>query len=134
MISPGTKIGRWRITGEIGSGSFGDVYAVQCEDTGVEAALKHCHQRTTEAEVLDDLNHGGIPQLIECLSWNGDQAFVMDRIEGHSLSQILDAINGRHRSRLKVSLCSLNHSHRIFGADKLFSTFLQVQFRSAQTR
>jgi len=100
-IEIGTKINTWNITGEIGEGGMGSVYAVTNEFSNAERALKMLHPRIAlfgpdfikrfnrETNVLASLNHKGIVQVTDCGERDGVPYYVMERLAGRDLSKTI---------------------------------------------
>ena len=100
-LAPGTVLrDRYRIAGIIGEGAMGVVY--QAEDLtipGARWALKEMeadgldHEERQEAlarfdrecRILSELNHTGLPKIIEHFARDGRHYLVMEFIEGESL-------------------------------------------------
>lgn len=98
----GTVIhGRYRISGVLGSGSYGVAYA--CEDRSDNnrpVVLKRVHplrggeQRARliyerECKTMRELNHPQIPALLDQFQHRGQPCLVMQYMEGHSIGELL---------------------------------------------
>ena len=97
-LTPGTRLGVYEITAQIGVGGMGEVY--QATDTNLKrqvaikvlpAAVAGDADRLTrfqrEAEVLAALNHPNIAQIFGLEKTPDFTALVMELVEGDDLSQ-----------------------------------------------
>ncbi len=108
--SVGTRFDdRFKLVGVLGQGAMGAVYEVSDERLeGVRWALKELDLGVVlekekdeaielfrrEAEILSSVAHPGCPRVIhEFTTDKGAPAFVMSRVEGVPLDQLLDAID-----------------------------------------
>ncbi len=92
----GTRFGSWQVTGVLGSGGMGRVFAVSRVEGGFEqpGALKlvargpaadHARFRA-ERQILADLDHPGLAKILDGgLTAGGDAWMVMERIEGQPI-------------------------------------------------
>ena len=97
MISAGTKVGPYEITGAIGAGGMGEVYRARDPKLGRDVAIKVLPEAFArdaermarfqrEAKVLASLNHPNIA-TIHGLEDSGDtHALVMELVEGPTLA------------------------------------------------
>ena len=92
----GARFGAWQVTGILGSGGMGRVYAVSRVDGGFEqiGALKLIARGTTadrarfhtERQILADLDHPGLAKILDGgLTAEGDAWMVMERIHGKAI-------------------------------------------------
>ncbi len=92
----GARFGPWQVTGILGSGGMGRVYAVSRVDGGFEqtGALKLIARSTTadrarfrtERQILADLDHPGLAKILDGgLTADGDAWMVMERIDGQPI-------------------------------------------------
>lgn len=88
-------IGRYRVTGRLGSGGMGVVYLATDERLHRCVAIKRLHKNPTsssahlrirqEALLLAQLNHSNIVQIYDVVEERGDVALVMEHVDGCSL-------------------------------------------------
>lgn len=101
-LSPGMKIGVWRVEGEIGRGGMASVYAVVHTRFGKKAALKLAHRSILgpqftpdvflrEARTANLIDHAGIPDVFATGTFDGRPYLVMERLSGRSLGAYLNA-------------------------------------------
>src|SRR4029453_12034483 len=124
-LSPGTRLGPYEITAQIGVGGMGEVY--RATDTNLKRAVAikvlpdavaADHERLArfqrEAEVLASLNHANIAAIYGLERTDGSTALVMELVEGPTLAdriaqgpmplddalpiarQIVDAVEAAH--------------------------------------
>jgi serine/threonine protein kinase len=99
-LIPGTRLGVYEVTAQIGVGGMGEVY--RATDTKLKRqvaikilppALAADHDRLArfqrEAEVLASLNHPNIAAIDGLEESGGITALVMELVEGDDLSQRL---------------------------------------------
>ena len=97
-LSPGTRLGVYEVTEQIGEGGMGQVYRATDTKLKRQVAIKILppslgadHERLArfqrEAEVLASLNHPNIAAIYGLEESNGVSALVMELIEGDDLSQ-----------------------------------------------
>ncbi len=97
-LSPGTRIGAWRLGALVGRGGLGEVYRVERADGAFvqQAALKLIRREAVdqierfheERRVLARLDHPGIARLVDGgLASDGRPYLVMEWLEGTSLTQ-----------------------------------------------
>jgi tRNA A-37 threonylcarbamoyl transferase component Bud32 len=103
VLVPGAKAGPWVIERELGRGGMGAVYAVVHDEIGKRAALKVVHKRLLvpgfncdrmllEAKVVNQVGHPGIVDIFETGKLaDGRPYIVMERLDGHTLSERADA-------------------------------------------
>lgn len=124
----GRSIGAWKITGIIGRGGMGAVYAVERSDGtyAQQAALKLIRASADspvardrflrERQILAGLQHPNIATLLDGgISPEGDPYFVMERIEGEPIDRWCDARKLGLRERIVLFLQVLDavrYAHR----------------------
>jgi serine/threonine-protein kinase len=103
FLPPGAKAGPWVVERELGRGGMGAVYAVVHDEIGKRAALKVVHGRLlgtgfnpdrmlVEARVVNQVGHPNIVDIFETGELpDGRPYIVMERLEGQSLAQRVDA-------------------------------------------
>jgi serine/threonine protein kinase len=94
---------RYRIVGLLGQGGFGAVYRAWDMNLSRPCALKENleisdearRQFEREAQILANLNHPGLPRVIDHFVISGQgQYLVMDYIEGEDLHQVMEKTGG----------------------------------------
>lgn len=97
LVARDQQLGPYRIRQVVGTGGFGTVYEAVDVRTGIRVALKIPHHQdrgreylTYEPSLLAQLQHPNIVQLIDATTHEGLFFFVMEFVEGRSLSQRLD--------------------------------------------
>ncbi|HLS06199.1 MAG TPA: serine/threonine-protein kinase [Wenzhouxiangella sp.] len=96
FLSPGERLGRWRITELVAAGGMGEVYRAERADGTFEmqAALKLIRGQSDdlarllehERQTLAQLSHPGIARLLDGgISGDGRPFLVMDWIDGETL-------------------------------------------------
>ena len=96
-LSPGTRLGRYRVAAEIGAGGMGEVYKATDPDLKrdvaikvLPAALASDPERFTrfqrEAEILASLNHPNIAIIYGLEKADHVQAIVMELVAGSDLA------------------------------------------------
>src|SRR4051795_5001804 len=114
-------LGRYRMTGRLGSGGFGTVYAARDERLRRDVAIKVIPRVDTgddragrEARVAARLNHPSIVALYE-LGGDGTNIYlVSELVEGRTLADLIaeDALSDRDVARIGAALCDgLAHAH-----------------------
>ena len=96
-LDPGTRLGPYEITAQIGEGGMGEVY--QATDTNLKRAVaikvlpesvagdpERLARFQREAEVLAALNHPNIAQIHGLEKSDGQTALVMELVEGPTLA------------------------------------------------
>ena len=97
-LTPGTRLGVYDITAQIGEGGMGQVYRATDTKLKRQVAIKILppslaadHDRIArfqrEAEVLASLNHPNIAGIYGLEEGGGTTALVMELVEGEDLSQ-----------------------------------------------
>jgi serine/threonine-protein kinase len=104
-LSPGHRIGTWRVNDHLGRGGMASVYAVTHTKFGKRAALKLAHatilgpafSRDTflrEARIVNLVDHPGVPDVFATGSFDGRPYLVMERLCGQTLGACLDGLPG----------------------------------------
>jgi serine/threonine protein kinase len=99
-LAPGTRLGPYEITGQIGAGGMGEVYRARDATLNRDVALKvlpelfaHDPDRLArfrrEAQVLASLNHPRIAAIYGFEESSGVQALVLELVEGPTLADRL---------------------------------------------
>ena len=94
----GARIGKFEITGSLGRGGMGEVFAARDTELGRKVALKFLRPDTTvnrevaqkflrEAQTASALNHPNIVTIYEVVRSGSSIAIVMELVEGESLRQ-----------------------------------------------
>src|ERR1700752_1296593 len=97
-LTPGTRLGPYEVTAQIGVGGMGEVYRARDTKLNREVALKvlpasfanDAHRLvrfTREAQTLASLNHPNIAHIYGLEESNSVGALVMELVEGDDLSQ-----------------------------------------------
>ena len=97
-LTPGTRLGPYEVTAQIGVGGMGEVYratdtnlkrsvAIKVLPTSVVADAERLARFQREAEVLASLNHPHIAAIYGLEDADGVKALVMELVEGEDLSQ-----------------------------------------------
>ena len=97
-LAPGTRLGPYEITGQIGAGGMGEVYRATDTNLKRTVAIKVLPEAVAtdgdrlgrfrrEAEVLASLNHPNIAAIHGLEESGGVTALVMELVEGEDLSQ-----------------------------------------------
>jgi serine/threonine-protein kinase len=119
-LQPGTLVGEYQITGKLGEGGMGVVYAGQHPEIGKRVAIKvlapHAadrpdliHRFKEEARAVNKIRH---PNIIDIFAFNqlpdGRHYFVMEFLEGESLTARLEhgAMELAEMRRLLGQICS----------------------------
>src|SRR6187399_156645 len=99
-LTPGTRLGLYEVTAQIGEGGMGQVYratdtklkrqvAIKVLPPAVAADADRLARFQREAEVLASLNHPNIAAIYGLEESGGTTALVMELVEGDDLSQRL---------------------------------------------
>ncbi|HEX6712007.1 MAG TPA: serine/threonine-protein kinase [Thermoleophilaceae bacterium] len=114
-------LGRYRLTGRIGSGGFGTVYAARDETLRRDVAVKVIRRADTdddhaarEARVAARLNHPNVVALYELGSDDDNVYLVSELVDGRTLAELIaeDALSDRDVARIGAALCDgLAHAH-----------------------
>ena len=97
VLHPGTRLGPYEITGQIGAGGMGEVYramdthlkravAIKVLPAGLAGDADRLARFQREAEVLAALNHSNIAQIHGLEKSAGMIALVMELVEGPTLA------------------------------------------------
>ena len=97
-LTPGTRLGPYEVTAQIGAGGMGEVYRATDTTLGRQVAIKvlpdafaqdaeRLARFEREAKTLAALNHPHIAQIYGLERSSGVQALVMELVEGEDLSQ-----------------------------------------------
>lgn len=88
----------YEIEGKIGAGNSGEIYKAYHKNLGKEVVLKKIKaeikdivNNRAEVDVLKNLRHSCLPQVLDFLEIDGNVYTVMDYIPGNSFKQYLDA-------------------------------------------
>src|SRR4051812_17917364 len=114
-------LGRYRMTGRLGSGGFGTVYAARDERLRRDVAIKVIPRVETdddragrEARVAARLNHPNVVALYELGFDEASVYLVSELVEGRTLAELIaeDALSDRDIARIGAALCDgLAHAH-----------------------
>ncbi len=96
-LDPGTRLGPYEVTAQIGAGGMGEVYratdtnlkrqvAIKVLPASVAADAERMARFQREAEVLAALNHPNIAQIHGLEKSDGTIALVMELVEGPTLA------------------------------------------------
>src|ERR671912_755143 len=99
-LHPGTRIGPYEITAQIGVGGMGEVYratdtnlkrsvAIKVLPDSVASDAERIARFQREAEVLAALNHPNIAAIYGLEKASGVTALVMELVEGQTLDQLI---------------------------------------------
>src|SRR5437762_2718628 len=97
-LTPGTQIGPYQVTAQIGAGGMGEVYRARDTRLKRDVALKilpesfaadpeRLARSQREAEVLAALNHPHIAAIYGIEESNGRRALVMELVDGETLAE-----------------------------------------------
>jgi len=96
-LTPGTRIGPYEVSAQIGEGGMGEVYRATDTNLGRQVAIKVLPDAVAqdserlarfdrEARTLATLNHPGIAQIYGVEKQDGQTALVMELVEGPTLA------------------------------------------------
>ena len=139
-LTPGQKLGAWKVEQELGRGGMGAVYAVTHRGFGKRAALKLCHASVLsaqytpetflrEARVVHLVNHPGVCDVFSTGSYDHRPYLAMERLVGITLGDHLDrsALSHAEAIEVLVELCEVLASahaagvvHRDLKLDNVF--------------
>jgi len=121
-------VGPYRITGTLGQGGMGVVYAAEIEKAGTArpVALKlilrqwsepeHAERFAREQKILAQLDHLGITRLLDTGVTEDHQPYlVMERVDGEPLDRYCDTklLTNEQRMRLMIDICrAVDGAHR----------------------
>ncbi|MDY4693315.1 MAG: protein kinase [Blautia sp.] len=88
----------YQIIEKIGEGNSGEIFKAYHKNLGkyvvlkkIKAGIKDLVNNRAEVDVLKNLRHSCLPQVLDFLEIDGDVYTVMDYIPGHSFKEYLDA-------------------------------------------
>ena len=101
-LTPGQRIGRFRVDGFVAQGGMGEVYrgyddhllrrvalkTIRSDWEGKHEALARFHR---EAQILAKLNHPTICQIFDLIEHQGSMVLAMEWVEGRSLAETMEA-------------------------------------------
>jgi eukaryotic-like serine/threonine-protein kinase len=96
-LAPGTRLGSYEVTAQIGVGGMGEVYratdpnlrrdvAIKVLPDAVAADPERLARFQREAQILASLNHPNIAQIYGVEKSDGTTALVMELVEGPTLA------------------------------------------------
>ena len=96
-LLPGTRLGPYEVTAQIGAGGMGEVYratdtnlkrsvAIKVLPTAIAADAERLARFQREAEILAALHHSNIAQIHGLEKTDGTIALVMELVEGPTLA------------------------------------------------
>ncbi len=109
QLTPGQRVGRYEIAGELGRGGMGVVYTARDLTLDRHVALKLLHARRDEAaqarllreaQVMAKLAHPNVVPVFELASWHDDLYLVMELVSGVTLEAWLKAAKHSRREIL----------------------------------
>ncbi len=111
-IGKDSLIGKYRVTGQLGSGGFATVYKVWDKHLNREYAMKVIHNMQTgspncETKYLCHLKHEGLPAIYDYFEANGCAYIVMELAKGISLKEYV-----KEKGKLSVEE-SLEVAHKV---------------------
>ncbi|MGN0315851.1 MAG: protein kinase [Fusicatenibacter sp.] len=106
--------GKYRLIRVIGRGGTAVVYLAKDVHLGKQWAVKEVEDHTNmikrEAELLKDLDHPGLPRVVD-LIWDGTKYYlIMDYLQGKSLGQMVRkgyCFSGDEILRIGIALCDI---------------------------
>ena len=101
-IPPGTRLGPWFVSGELGRGGMASVHAVVHTQFGKRAAVKIVHQSVLgdsytsetflrEARIVHAVDHPGVADVFATDLHEGRAYLVMEKLAGTTLGRRVDA-------------------------------------------
>ncbi|MCX6610503.1 MAG: protein kinase, partial [Acidobacteria bacterium] len=118
------RIGPYKITGILGQGGMGIVYAAEIGDQAVALKLiqthlndaDHLSRFAREQKILAQLDHPGIAKMLDAgVSEDQQPYLVMERVNGKPLDQYCDTrtLSTEARIRLVIEVCrAVEGAHR----------------------
>jgi serine/threonine protein kinase len=96
-LAPGTRVGPYEVTDQIGAGGMGEVYRATDPALAREVAIKvlpslfaqdanRLARFEREAKTLASVNHSNIAAIYGLEKWQGTYALVMELVEGLTLA------------------------------------------------
>jgi serine/threonine-protein kinase len=126
MLEPGSRLGPYRIAGELGTGGMGEVWLARRDD-GLydgEVAIKTLHpffahgamreRFLREAQLLGKLAHPNIARLLDAGVADGVVYLVLEYVRGESIDAWCDARRAGIEARLELfaKVCdAVTHAH-----------------------
>jgi WD40 repeat protein/predicted Ser/Thr protein kinase len=110
----------YRVTGVLGEGGMGTVYAGEQQSPRRRVAIKVLHARSqsalvrfrAEAEIMARLDHPGIARVVEAGDADGHPYLVMEHVDGETLDRYAAALPRGRRLALFAALCdAVHHAH-----------------------
>jgi serine/threonine protein kinase len=125
-LTPGTRIGPYGISSQLGAGGMGVVYRARDTKLNRDVALKvlpelfasdpeRLARFQREAQVLASLNHPNIAAIYGLEEAQGVKALVLEFVEGPTLAELLDQTRGSKDPRLPLDE-TLRHAKQIADA------------------
>src|SRR4249919_3705706 len=101
-LASGARLGAYEILGPLGAGGMGEVYRARDTRLGREVAIKvlpadvaadpdRLARFEREAQAVSALNHPNIVTLHEVGTTDAGPYLVLERVEGQSLRDLIDA-------------------------------------------
>ena len=109
-LTPGTRIGAYEVTAQIGAGGMGDVYRARDTKLNRDVAIKvlpdlfasdadRLARFTREAQTLASLNHPNIAQIYGLETGQAGPTFAPDAASAHKQAGQVKTSRSRRRSR-----------------------------------
>ncbi|MBR4050471.1 MAG: protein kinase [Clostridia bacterium] len=130
QIHIGTIIdGKYKIVSALGQGCYCQVFLAINEKTNKSWAIKvipknskqysaFIQNLSTEISLLNNLNHPGIPAIIDIIDTKTYLLIVMDYIEGASLSRVISESGAQSEEVVLQWAIQLSETYRIFALPK----------------
>ena len=119
-IAPGTRIGAWRVDGDLGRGGMASVHAVVHTKFGKRAAVKVAHRAVLsdqltpatflrEARIVHAIAHPGVIDVFATGSFDGRPYLVMEKLVGRTLGNRIDegALPRSESIEILLELCDI---------------------------
>ncbi len=124
-LEPGARFGAWKITGSLGAGGMGEVYAVERADGEYrqKAALKlmrplpsaYWGRFQVERQIVAELDHPGVPRLLDGgLGAEGRPFMVIEYVDGVPIDVWArrQGIDARRKVALILEVCdAVSHAN-----------------------